>query len=123
MTAAAGQQLGREREKALGRSTPMAFILTGFKQDLGFRVFGFERVVDHVRTQFTVRVDLTLSQRHGIRLQDLPLVCRGILERSNAGEETLAVTFTEDEMRVYARDCAVAREAGQKRRPPRRPAS
>lgn len=99
----------------------MPFILTGFKQDLGFRVFGFERVLDRIRTRFTVRVDLSLSQRYGIRLQELPLVCRRILERSNAGEETLAVTFTEDEMLAYAQDCAAAREAVQRRRPPRKP--
>jgi len=99
----------------------MPFILTGFKQDLGFRVFGFERVLDRIRTRFTVRVDLSLSQRYGIRLQELPLVCRKILEGSNAAEETLAVTFTEAEMLAYAQDCAAAREAIHKRKPPRKP--
>ena len=37
----------------------MQFILTGFTQDLAFRVFAFERMgLDRVRTKFVVRADL-----------------------------------------------------------------
>ena len=82
----------------------MQFILTGFTQDTGFRVFAFERTEERIRTQFTVRADLALLQRYGIRLQDLPLMCRGILERHNEGEEKRTLIFTEDEMCLYAKD-------------------
>jgi hypothetical protein len=100
----------------------MAFTLIGFAQDKGFRVFAFERRgEDRIRTKFMVRADLTLARKYGIRLQELALVCRGVLERRNEGEER-TLTFTEDEMCLYAKDCAAARDAAaQKRKPPRRP--
>src|ERR1700674_5358916 len=85
------------------RSAKMQFILTGFTQDTGFRVFAFERVGED-RTKYTVRADLALVLRYGIRLQELPLLCRSLLERRDNGEETSALTFTEDEMCLYAKD-------------------
>src|SRR5205814_65359 len=92
---------------------------------MGFRVFAFVGIAaDRVRSGFTVRADLALIRRYGIRLQDLPLMCRGVLERRDETEAKRALTFTEDQMRVYAKDCALAREAAaQKRKPPRRPPS
>jgi hypothetical protein len=103
----------------------MQYILTGFTQDMGFRVFAFERIGDdRLRTKFTVRADLTLIRRYGIRLQDLPLMCRGLLDRCNEGEEKRTLIFTEDEMGLYERNSLAAREAAaQKRKPPRRPPS
>jgi len=83
----------------------MQFILTGFTQDMGFRVFAFERMgEDRIRTKYTVRADLALILRYGIRLQELPLLCRGLLERRENGEEASTLTFTEDEMCLYAKD-------------------
>jgi hypothetical protein len=89
-----------------GRSAKMQFIFTGFTQDMGFRVFAFEGVgPDRIRTNHTVRADLALLLRYGIRMQELPLLCRRLLERrSDNGEDRGAVTFTEDEMRLYAKD-------------------
>jgi len=108
----------------------MQYILTGFTQDLGFRVFAFERIgEDRLRTRFTVRADLALIRRYGIRLQDLPLMCRGLLDRSNEGgsnesDDKRTFIFTEDEMSLYERTSLAAREAAaQKKRPPRRPTS
>src|ERR1044071_8676102 len=113
-----------ESKKLSGRSTTMPFIITGFTQDMGFRVYAFERTEKRIRTKFTVRADLALIQRYGIRLQDLPLVCRGILERHNEGEEQRTLIFTEDEMCLYATNCVAARDAAaQKRKPSRRPRS
>jgi hypothetical protein len=102
----------------------MQFILTGFTQESGFRVFAFEGVAaGQLRIAFTVRADLDLSRRYGIRLQDLPLICRGVLERQNEGEQQHSLTFTEDAMRVHATNTAAARtEAALHRKPPRRPA-
>ena len=103
----------------------MQYILTGFTQEMGFRVFAFERIGDdRLRTKFTVKADLALIRRYGIRLQDLPLMCRGLLDRSNAVEEKRTLIFTEDEMGLYERNSLAAREAAaQKKRPPRRPSS
>jgi hypothetical protein len=101
----------------------MQFILTGFTQDTGFRVFAFEGIdTDSTRMPFTVRADLALIRRYDIRVQELPLLCRGLLERRDDGGETRALTYTEEEMRLHAVHCAAARQAAaQKRKQPRKP--
>ena len=101
----------------------MQFILTGFTQELGFRVFAFERLgEDRVRTRCTVKADLVLVRRYGIRLQELPLMCRGLLERGDESDVTPAMTFSEEQMRACANERAAAKEgAAHKRKPPRRP--
>jgi hypothetical protein len=107
----------------------MQFILTGFTQDREFRVFAFEGIAaDRVRTPFTVKADLALSRTYGIRLQELPLMCRGILEQREEGPEEgaaeNALTFTEEAMRLHASNCIAARAlAAQKKKAPRRPAN
>jgi len=111
---------GKESPK---KTTPMQFILTGFTQDVAFRVFAFERMgLDRVRTKVVVKADLALIRRYGIQVQELPLLCRNLLERSDNGGETQTLTFTEDDMNLHAKGCADAREAAkQKRKPSRRP--
>ena len=87
----------------------MQFILTGFTQDIGFRVFAFEGVaIGQIRTAFTVRADLALSRRYGIAMQELPLLCRGLLDRRGDGVEPEvenakdhSLTFSEEEMRAW----------------------
>jgi len=108
----------------------MQYILTGFTQDTGFRVFAFEGVaIGQIRTVFTVRADLALSRRYGIAMQELPLLCRSLLDRheesSEAPEdrvENRALTFSEDQMRACADKRAADRaSAALKRKAPRRP--
>jgi hypothetical protein len=101
----------------------MQFSLTGFSQDEGFRVFAFEgSTADRTKTKFSVRTDLALIQRYGIRVQELPLLCKGLLDRRDEDDQQRTFVFTEKEMCVYANECARAREAAlQKRKPPRRP--
>jgi len=108
----------------------MQFILTGFTQDTGFRVFAFEGVVvGQIRTVFTVRADLALSRRYGIAMQELPLLCRSLLDRQGeSGEPQLetgenhTLTFTEEEMRACADKRAADRAlAALRKKAPRRP--
>jgi hypothetical protein len=108
----------------------MQFILTGFTQDRGFRVFAFESVaIGQIRVAFTVKADLALSRRYGIAMQDLPLLCRGLLDRQEEAEQSAigsrpdhALTFTEEEMRACADKRAADRAlTALKRKPPRRP--
>ncbi len=95
----------------------MQFILNGFSELMGFRVFAFEGIAaDRTRTPFTVRTDLALSRRYGIRLQELPLLCREVLERRDETEEKRAFTYTEEDMRLYASACAAARDKGSQHR-------
>lgn len=101
----------------------MQFVLTGFTQDMGFRVFAFEGVAaDRVRTKFTVKAELALIRTYGIRLQELPLLCRGLLDRSDGGVEIVSLTFTEDQMRACADERTLARDnAVKKRKQPPKP--
>jgi hypothetical protein len=100
----------------------MQFVLTGFTPDTGFRVFAFEGIAeDRSRTGFTVRTDLALIRRYGIQVQDLPLLCRGLLERRDetGGEHTFV--YTEAEMRLHADQCAAEKDAAQRKKAARRP--
>jgi hypothetical protein len=102
----------------------MPIILTGFTQERGFRVFAFARTgTDEMQADYTVRADLSLIRRYDIRLQELPLLCRNLLERRADQDKTHTLTFTEEDMRLYANDCAATRSAAaaRKRTPPRRP--
>jgi len=66
----------------------MQFVLTGFTQEVGFRVFAFARVeAGAIRIPFTVRADMALVRRYAIPMQELPLLCRGILEIAGAPEQ------------------------------------
>ena len=99
----------------------MHFILKGFSQDSEFRVFAFDGITeDWTRSPFTVRTNLALTRQYRIRLQELPLLCRTVLERRHEGEEQQGFTFTEEDMRLYA-DRAAAREEAAKQRKRRRP--
>ena len=113
----------------------MQFTLTGFTQDVGCRVFSYEGTgEDRVRIKFTVRADLALSRKYGIRLQELPLMCLGILERNSVSDEAggaeampsqRALTFTEEAMILYAEECVATRDAlalkrtSMRRQPPK----
>jgi len=99
----------------------MNYIMLGFDQDTGVRQYAFQGVADGTKTDFTVGVELALIRSYGIRIQELPLLCRGLLEQQGEGEEKRTFTFAEKEMRAHADTCAAAREAAaQKKRLPRR---
>ena len=98
----------------------MQYILTGFTHDMGFRIFAFEGIgEDRVRTEYKVKADLALIHRYGIRVQELPLLCLGILERRNEAEEQQTFTYTEGDMRRNAELCAGRAADAQKRKAPR----
>ncbi len=103
----------------------MQFTLTGFKQDLGFRVFTFDRVAeDRTRTPCSIRADLALVRTYGIRVQELPLLCRDFLEENDHGVQLSGVVFPEATMRSHADHLTAARTAAaEKRKHPRRPVS
>jgi len=93
----------------------MHYILTGFTQELGFRIFEFDRVQNHERVTYTVRADLALSRKYAIRMQELPLLCRRVLEDCGPAAEQTSITFTEEAMSNHAKNSA----AGVKRNPAR----
>ena len=101
----------------------MQFVLTGFTHDMGFRVFTFDRVgEDRVRTPCSVKADLAVVRRYGIRIQELPLLCRGLLDRTEEGAEIRSLIFTEEAMKSFVDDRSAARDlAAKKKKMPHRP--
>jgi hypothetical protein len=95
----------------------LLYTLTGFTHDLGFRVFAFEGIgEDRVRSEYRVRADLALTRRYGIRLQELPLLCRNVLERHDPSDQNHTLTYSEAEMSLYASVCAARLRAPQARK-------
>jgi hypothetical protein len=103
----------------------MQFSLMGFKQNMEFRVFAFECVAaDKTVTEYRVRANLALIRQYGIQVQELPLLCRGLLERDAQTNQSRTMTFTEEEMRSHARTRAAVRElAVQKKKSTHKPPS
>jgi hypothetical protein len=105
-------------------NSKMRFILKGFNQDLEFRVFEFEGIsVDRERESFTVGIDVALARKYGIRLQELPLLCRGVLDQCCDWDEKRAFTYGEAEMRSRAYSLAALAEAAKLKKAPRRSVS
>jgi len=103
----------------------MEFVLTGFRQDNNVRRYTFQGISDdRKRSEFTVGVDLALIRKHRIPMQELPLLCRGLLQVQPLEEAAGPLMFTEKDMLGYANDRAAAQEvADQKRRAHRMAAS
>ncbi len=87
------------------------YTLTSFNQDSEFRVFAFTRQNDSKSIRYTVKADLSLALKHHIPIQELPLLCRGLLERSSGSPDIRNLTFGENEMRAYAQELATRKEA------------
>lgn len=99
----------------------MQYLLTGFTQDAGVRVFAFEGVTaDRVRTVYSVKADLALARKYGIRMQELPLLCRAVLERRGEDDEGRDFAFTEGDMTLHSDVVRTALEL-HKKKTPRRP--
>ena len=90
----------------------MQYVLTGFSNEVEFRVFAFDVVGDgRIRTEYWVRADLRLVRKYGIKLQELPLLCREILEQRIFGSHhQRTFIYTEAEMCIHADARTVAAE-------------
>lgn len=112
---------GAEDPKPAPKGTKMLYILTGFTHDLGSRVFAFESVgADRIRTAYSVRADLAMASKYGIRMQELPLLCRNVLEQRDGSDAQRTFTYTEAAMCLRA-NIRAAEAAEQKKKTPRRP--
>ncbi len=104
----------RERDSL---SLLMEFVLTGFRQEANVRRFAFQRVAgDHSRTEFTVSADMGLLVKHKIPLQELPLLCRALLEDQQQTGPGKAVNFTETDMLVYVNRRSAAKDEADRKR-------
>ena len=99
----------------------MQFVLAGFRQSDRTRRYYFDAVdKDWKRTRVTVSADLDLVRKHGISIQELPLLCCGLLE---GHPNVAALDFSEAEMAVCADKRAAARAAKDNRPARKRPFS
>jgi hypothetical protein len=88
--------------------------LTGFHQTNGIRYYVYQgQHDDGSSSEFTVGVEVRLLQKHGIGLQELPLLCRRLLEKQNPDASLRAVTFAEDLMKEQADQRAALKQAAQ----------
>ena len=95
-----------------------SFVLAGFSHHFGFRVFEFDCLENgRPRSRYTVRADLTLVRKHGIHLQDLPLLCRRLLDRREEVEDATSLTLTEAEMMACVEREAARVQSAKKRKP------
>ena len=108
-----------ERKKEEAAKTQ--FLLTGFTQAAGIRIYAFEGRIDARRIDYTVEVDLALIPGYRIRIQDLPLLCRELLQQRAQPDEISSVVFTEQQMRSHAEKLAVARDEAEHRKKQARP--
>jgi hypothetical protein len=111
-------------ERKRDEEAKLQFLLTGFTQTAGIRIYAFESKGEARRIDYTVEVDLALIPGYGIRIQDLPLLCRELLQQGAQSDEINAFVFTEQRMRSHAEKLSMAREdAEHKRKQARRLAS
>ena len=106
----------------------VAYVLTGFQQDSGCRVYSFERLGCEPRLVSTVRADLALARKHGILTQELPLLCREALEHDGDDNTARTLLFSEDAMLAWVAARQQQRELAARKKlwktpPPARPAS
>jgi len=107
-------------ERRADKNGKTQFMLAGFTQSAGIRTYAFEGIGDSGRSDYTVEVNLSLIPGYGIRIQDLPLLCRELLQQRLEPDEGAACIFTEQQMRSHAQKLTSAREeAALKRKPPR----
>jgi hypothetical protein len=102
----------------------MEYVLTGFKQSHNIRLFAFDGLSGDrgSRTRFTVGVDITLIRKYDISLQELPLLCRHLLEQQ-ATDTGQTLTFTEADMVGHADRRAAAQQVLEQRKAHRKPPS
>jgi hypothetical protein len=99
----------------------ITFLLTGFRNEQSTRVFTFEGVgPDRVRNPCTVTADLALIRKYSIRVQELPLLCKGLLERQETVQPHAKLILDEGEMSSHATRLADAKLASDAKRLPSR---
>ncbi len=97
----------------------MQFVLAGFRQVENIRRYYFDAMGDDgQRHRFEVGADLRLAQRYKVPIQELPLLCRRLLEGCSRLNKTM---FTEDDMSRYAEQRTAAEDASLAKRRAHRP--
>jgi hypothetical protein len=100
----------------------MEYLLEHYRQTAALRVFVFDGVSpDRSHSRFTVSVDTALLGRYTIALQELPLLCRRLLQERAIAGGSHTLTFAETDMARLAAERAEALETARQRKFHRRP--
>lgn len=103
--------VGAQKPGDSSKSGKTRFVITGFEDHQGFRAFLFDEITPtHKRIPRLVRVDLELARRHGIRIQELPLICSDLLDRQPAADLAQPICFPEQAMIDFAAQQSAARD-------------
>jgi hypothetical protein len=90
----------------------------GFQDAAGVRQFAFDRIADdRSRTRVVVTADMTLARKYDIRMQELPLLCRRLLDEPGAEQAGRPICLTEEHMAAI-RATAQAVADRKPRKPP-----
>ena len=93
------------------------FLLSRFHQLDGVRHYIFEHPNDSgTSTEFTVDADVRLLRKYGIFLQELPLLCRHLLDKQDAGLSARAMTFSEELMKEQADHRAASKKSAEEKK-------
>jgi hypothetical protein len=109
------------RRECAREGANVEFVLAGFRQFEAVRQFYFDAVgADRTRRRVSVDADLDLVRRYRIPVQELPLLCRRLLDARAKAE---SITFTESDIAQYSRERTAASKALLDRRRAHRPPS
>ena len=98
----------------------MRFVLTGFCQDENIRRYSFQGIGAgrKDRSEFSVGVDVALLQRHGIPLQEAPLLCSTFLASLGERANDQSWILPDNEIRARAEQRASEHAQSQAKRKP-----
>lgn len=100
----------------------MEYQFTGFTHKGEFREFAFNGIdEDRSKTPFTVIADLALSRKYSIAVQELPLLCRRLLEQMPVGAAARTLTFSEADMQLLVTARAASQRQNVHKKVQRRP--
>jgi hypothetical protein len=113
-------------------AVPVEFVLTGFSQENNIRRYTFQALpagnhrpaAGTLKKEWTVSADLSLMRKHRIPLQELPLLCKRLVEAQSEQAKEDTLMFTERDMLGYASNRTAAELAAEvKKRARRMPSS
>ncbi len=101
------------------KNEAVQILFTGFRDAAGIRRFEFDLIGnDHSHTECVVTADTTLARKYDIHLQELPLLCRRLLDESGAEQPGQPISLTEQHMAAIRANTQASTEKKPRKPPP-----
>jgi hypothetical protein len=92
---------------------------TGFRDTAGVRHFAFDLIAaDRSRSRLVVSADMSLARKYDITLQELPLLCRRLLDEPHGQDRQGPVSLTEQHMAAIRAAVQAGAEKKRRKAPP-----